>query len=103
MSQSKLEKLRLKLTDAKKKQKQLDKTIKNLNSQILEEETKGFQSTLKEMSLSYEDAMELLRGGNRPSVSDVAQSFTQGNKPMNDQYGEELEQDEDKDQQDQTI
>lgn len=61
MSQSKLEKLRSKMEDSIKKRDQLDKSIKKLQIQIAEEESKGFRSVIEEVGISYEEAIKLLK------------------------------------------
>lgn len=76
VSQSKLEKLRSKMEDSIKKRDQLDKSIKKLQTQIAEEESKGFRSVIEEVGISYEDAIKLLkdRSISTPSVGhDVTQ------------------------------
>lgn len=92
MTQSKLEKLKSKLADAEKKRVQLDKTIKRLQSQISEEETKSFRMTLTELDLSVEEAISFLKEKNRPSAAQLAHSFNQAAPPSDYQNveGKEL-------------
>lgn len=61
MSQTKLEKLRTKLADSKKKRDALNESIKKIQQQITEEETKEFRSVVVEMDLTVEEAIQLLR------------------------------------------
>ncbi|EGP4894567.1 hypothetical protein FI615_002071 [Enterococcus faecium] len=61
MSQTKLEKLRIKLADNKKKRDALNESIKKIQQQIIEEETKEFRSVVDEMDLTVEEAVQLLR------------------------------------------
>lgn len=61
MNQSKLEKLRIKLTETKRKRNALDKTIKKLQEQITIEESKEFQDLIEEMEISFEEAIHLLK------------------------------------------
>lgn len=61
MSQTKLEKLRTKLADSKKKRDALNEAIKKIQQQITEEETKEFRSVIDEMDLTVEEAVQVLR------------------------------------------
>ncbi|BAO08511.1 hypothetical protein HMPREF9498_01419 (plasmid) [Enterococcus mundtii QU 25] len=88
MTQNKLEKLKSKLADAEKKRVQLDKTIKRLQSQISEEETKSFRMTLTELDLSVEEAISFLKEKNRPSAAQLAHSFNQAALPSDSQNTE---------------
>lgn len=65
MSQTKLDKLRLKLADSKKKRDSLNESIKKIQQQIDEEETKEFRSVIDEMDLTLEEAVQLLRNGKK--------------------------------------
>ncbi|EOD7438239.1 hypothetical protein ACJQ40_002744 [Enterococcus faecium] len=65
MSQTKLEKLRTKLADSKKKRDALNESIKKIQQQITEEETKEFRSVVVEMDLTVEEAVQLLREGKK--------------------------------------
>lgn len=58
---SKLDKLKNRLEDSKMKRADLNETIKQLESQILEEESKEFKSVLETIDLSFEDAIKFLK------------------------------------------
>jgi len=47
------------MEDSIKKRDQLDKSIKKLQTQIADEESKGFRSVIEEVGISYEDAIDL--------------------------------------------
>lgn len=69
MSQTKLDKLRGKLEENKKKRDTLNESIKKIQQQITEEETKEFRSVVEEMELTLEEAVQLLREGKKLTVN----------------------------------
>ncbi len=82
MSQSKIEKLREKLSDTMKKREALNGTIKKLQAQISEEEVKVFRSTMEEMDLTLEEAVKRLKESEKqgvPPFSSVQSTSNQEN------------------------
>lgn len=69
VSQTKLDKLRGKLEENKKKRDTLNESIKKIQQQITEEETKEFRSVVEEMELTLEEAVQLLREGKKLTVN----------------------------------
>lgn len=58
---SKLEKLRMKLEETEAKRTELTETIKQIEHQISEEESKEFKSALTTINLSFEEAIDFLK------------------------------------------
>lgn len=63
---SKLEKLRMKLDESETKRAELTETIKQIERQISEEESKEFKSALTTINLSFEDAIAFLKAQTNP-------------------------------------
>ena len=87
VGQTKLGKLRAKLAENKKKRDLLNESIKKIQQQITEEETKEFRSVIEEMELTIEEAVQLLREGKKPSVNKFTGSPVE--QPDSNQEGKE--------------
>lgn len=63
----KIKKLQSKLDETKEKRAKLNEAISKLQKQIKEEEEKEFRSVLEEMSLTFEEAVTLLKNKGKHS------------------------------------